>query len=119
MPQEQSFHLPLRASQIDQYDQTCKHLFSQKVILAYILRDYVPGFENCSIQQMMNDYLHDPMEADPFTNALTGMTNDRGHLRYDLCVFRKDPGRAEDVSECRTPGVDKEERGNHETCSLL
>ena len=92
MPQEQSFHLPLRASQIDQYDQTCKHLFSQKVILAYILRDYVPGFENCSIQQMMNDYLHDPMEADPFTNALTGMTNDRGHLRYDLLFSVKIPG---------------------------
>ncbi len=46
---------------IEQYDAACKELLSQKVILAWIMKECMTEYKNCSVDEIMRDYI----ESDP------------------------------------------------------
>ena len=74
---------------IEQYDAICKKLLSEKMVLAWILKETVNEFRNYDISYIVNNCL-EKGEGSRIIGMNTESTNvTDGDIRYDLCFKAK------------------------------
>lgn len=80
-------------SMIQEYDYLCKEILSHKIVLAYILQETIDGFHHYSLQEIVENYLHDQFSQDIHTQYLSGDKEDifQGSIRFDLLFSSYDP----------------------------
>jgi len=80
---------------IEQYDAICKKLLSEKMVIAWILKETVNEFRNYDISYIVNNCL-EKGEGSRIIGMNTESTNvTDGDIRYDLCFKAK--GEKEEV----------------------